>query len=92
MHTLRECLNRKVETLTFTARTKKEQFALTCSVLEEDAALAQVRWGGAACSCRRVQALREGLCKEVKALTFAVYCFKKDVCFCAAWLYVRCSS
>ncbi|MDY4902532.1 MAG: hypothetical protein SO116_06635, partial [Treponema sp.] len=40
-----------MHTLTFADGTKKEQFALTCSVLEEDAACEQVRWGGGPCSC-----------------------------------------
>ncbi|MDD7013961.1 MAG: hypothetical protein SO116_09830 [Treponema sp.] len=50
-----------MKALTFSAGVLEEQCTLTCSVLEEDAALAQVRCGGGACSCQRVQALREGL-------------------------------
>ena len=43
MYALREGLCREAEGLSFAAGTLEEECALTCSVLEEDAALAQVR-------------------------------------------------
>ena len=60
-----------MEALSFTAGAFEEECALTCSVLEEDAALAQVRRAAPPCSCEEVYALREGLCREAEGLSFA---------------------
>ncbi|MDY4903150.1 MAG: hypothetical protein SO116_09825, partial [Treponema sp.] len=46
------------------SRQQKEQCTLACSVLEEDAALAQVRCGGAACSCRECRLCEKGFARK----------------------------